>query len=321
MYETVDDIMNKAKAFTTLYELNVTKSGSMSERDEVFNVLDRFFVISNETRHRMKASDLYTRVSDLVTSTPIKEKSQFNRRLSSYFIEKGMTRKRYSDGIYYYGIQDRISIRKDESKIGYLKTSAIDFIKPFIDKNSRINKLFEKFASVEESTTEVENITLTPVNSRFIDNITDEYDNTRKLGLSGKTISDELKDLLKKRDEDIGTYLNNLTYIPIKTYNQTQPKTTADLRDPIPLEEDSIISDTNTYDDLETTPIKSYDVRQDVSVEIQNVGPWNTSSINIQEIVDLSMNDSVLGNTISYSEIENSMFSSLEPLDNYPLSI
>ena len=80
----------------------------------------------------MRATDLYNRIGQLITSNPdnLKNSSQFHKRLSSYFIEKGLTRKRYSDGIYYYCIQDKVEKEKEENKS---TPCIIDLIiKPFL---------------------------------------------------------------------------------------------------------------------------------------------------------------------------------------------
>jgi hypothetical protein len=109
MYESKKDIIEKAQAFTTLYELNrKNTAGEKTEREEVYNILDNYFIVNNDPKFKIKAIDLYSRVTNYLSSNidKIKSQTQLQKRLSSYFMEKGLTRKRYTDGIYYYGIQD-----------------------------------------------------------------------------------------------------------------------------------------------------------------------------------------------------------------------
>ena len=126
------DALEMVKSFQKLYSVdrNTKSTEATTERDQVFEVLNKYFIINNNPTQRMKAVELYMIVSNLLPG--FKDRILLHKRLASYFLEKGLTRKRYTDGIYYYGIT-----RKQTSPVNVV-------LEKFISDRANIEELISE---------------------------------------------------------------------------------------------------------------------------------------------------------------------------------
>ncbi len=78
-----------------------------TEEDTVLSIMRQRFVITDNVEQRMKAQDIFDFFTQNASYLPFKIDTMFRNRLSKYLIKLGLTKKRYSDGYYYYGIVKR----------------------------------------------------------------------------------------------------------------------------------------------------------------------------------------------------------------------
>lgn len=78
-----------------------------TEEETVLTVIKERFIITDNIDQRMKAQDIFDFFSQHSQYLPFKIDTMFRNRLSKYLIKLGLTKKRYSDGYYYYGIVKR----------------------------------------------------------------------------------------------------------------------------------------------------------------------------------------------------------------------
>lgn len=110
IFEEEADLQKKVDAFRSLYNLALPSCHKpileRDERTEVHGLMKRLFDISTEPKERIKAVDLYQKVGALVPGCDrAGHDAALHKRLAIYFMEMGLTRKRFSDGVYYYGIR------------------------------------------------------------------------------------------------------------------------------------------------------------------------------------------------------------------------
>lgn len=106
LFEFKSDVENKINAFRTLFNFTVSPCGT-DERTEVQNIMHRLFDINTDPKERMRALELYMKVSSYIPRNHIQcsNDSILHKRLAAYFLEMGLIKKRFSDGVYYYGIK------------------------------------------------------------------------------------------------------------------------------------------------------------------------------------------------------------------------
>ena len=71
--------------------------------------------MSNEPSLKVGATELYNAVINHMCIT-YQDRALFKKRLAGYFIELGLTRKRFTDGYFYYGIKPK-NEEKDKNKV------------------------------------------------------------------------------------------------------------------------------------------------------------------------------------------------------------
>ena len=103
-FATKKELLEKVSAYKNLYGLNATDKDHESEKDKVFRYMKNMYDISTDPSCKIGASELYKMVINQLC-IPYQERPIFKKRLSGYFIEMGLTRKRFSDGYFYYGIK------------------------------------------------------------------------------------------------------------------------------------------------------------------------------------------------------------------------
>jgi hypothetical protein len=106
------DIDARFDAFKKLYlgSDSSEKETVVNEKEQVISAVQTLFLIDKEPVHRIKATELYQKISlfmKLEHFLDDTKKGSLNRRLASYLLEMGLVRKRFSDGIYYYGIRPK----------------------------------------------------------------------------------------------------------------------------------------------------------------------------------------------------------------------
>lgn len=95
-------LREKLDSFKQLYDLQKEDD----EKQKVFRFMDNMFIMNKDIAQKMGASDLYNMVMAHLCIEYM-EKTAFRKRLAGYFVELGLTRKRYSDGYYYYGLKPK----------------------------------------------------------------------------------------------------------------------------------------------------------------------------------------------------------------------
>lgn len=81
---------------------------TMSEENIVKKFIEKNFILDDNIEHKMKASAIYDIVINSRCVDVEKNKlNGFKNRLSKYFKDLHLQKKRYNDGYYYYGIQKR----------------------------------------------------------------------------------------------------------------------------------------------------------------------------------------------------------------------
>lgn len=112
IFEEESDLKKKVDAFQSLYNLIPTspykaskERKEMNEREEVKVLMNRIYEITTDPKERIKATELYQKMAGFLPSSNIGNDTAQQKRFAIYFMEMGLTRKRFSDGIYYYGLR------------------------------------------------------------------------------------------------------------------------------------------------------------------------------------------------------------------------
>jgi len=101
IYDSVDDVKKKLDAFSLLYN---TPTDTNNEKKQVKAYIEYNYTLSNDPEHRMRANDLY---HELKLYLCVENNKLFKVRCAIYLAELGLTKKRYSDGYYFYGISKK----------------------------------------------------------------------------------------------------------------------------------------------------------------------------------------------------------------------
>ena len=117
-FPTKQCLIEKIESFKKLYDLpsatNIKKEDD--EKEKVMQFITNMYITDNEPANKIGASELYNIVMNNLC-IPYEKKTAFRKRLAGYFIEMGLTRKRYADGYYYYGIQQRYDDAKKSEPV------------------------------------------------------------------------------------------------------------------------------------------------------------------------------------------------------------
>jgi hypothetical protein len=109
-------LIEKLESFKKLYDIpkndnNPYTAENVSEKDKVIRFMNNMYIMNDDPTYKIGASELYNTVMNHLC-IPFEDKIAFRKRLAGYFIELGLTRKRYTDGYSYYGIK----LRYDDNK-------------------------------------------------------------------------------------------------------------------------------------------------------------------------------------------------------------
>lgn len=109
-FNSVNEINLKLNAFSEIVQyiskhVNMNNSHA-NEENKIRIFINNNFTIDNNVENRMKSSALYDKIIDsgILKHDTI---SSFKIRLAKYLQNMGLEKKRYSDGIYYYGIKSK----------------------------------------------------------------------------------------------------------------------------------------------------------------------------------------------------------------------
>jgi hypothetical protein len=102
-----DDYEKKVLSFEVLYGFNIQTKNAYKEKTIIMNYLKENYDISEDINKRMKASTIIEYIQrDLFLD--ISNKLEFSKKVSQYLLELNLKKKRFSDGIYYYGIESKL---------------------------------------------------------------------------------------------------------------------------------------------------------------------------------------------------------------------
>lgn len=119
-YESASDTKTKYEAFQCLYGAPKEKETDpttcciliSTERLRVAKILSDNYDISDSIDDRIKASELYTEIANMIYPKDFNFTNggiaTFKKRISGYFVEHTLKKKRFSDAYYFYGIRRKI---------------------------------------------------------------------------------------------------------------------------------------------------------------------------------------------------------------------
>jgi hypothetical protein len=110
IFSSITDLQDKVKSLKNLYDIDIKDNNNdigkkYSEKDEVLMIINKTYEQNNNSNDKLKASEIYTLIENYFPL--FKGNLTFRKRVSGYLIETGLSRKRVSDGIYYYGLKKK----------------------------------------------------------------------------------------------------------------------------------------------------------------------------------------------------------------------
>lgn len=98
-------IKDKIETFKSLYgiglthfENDLTLFANKNEKDYVVSYMNSMYDLSKDINHRIRASELYNILGKFVDN---------KKRIAGFLVEMGLTKKRFSDGYYYFGVKEK----------------------------------------------------------------------------------------------------------------------------------------------------------------------------------------------------------------------
>ena len=102
MYCDIETVTKKIDAFESLYDL--TKNPLEEEKTLILYYINNYYNISRSVDKRIKVSVL---LEEVEKELKLKSSSNLKYRFASILAELGLQKKRYSDGMYIYGIESK----------------------------------------------------------------------------------------------------------------------------------------------------------------------------------------------------------------------
>ena len=112
---------------------------SMAMKYKIENYIKRTFRITNDPIDRQKAFDFYNRLKKVCEFT------FDSRQFSQILLELGLKKKRYGDGIYYYGLKEKNPVNLTETSLGKLAISESEYDNLQLEYNKTDSELNVKF--------------------------------------------------------------------------------------------------------------------------------------------------------------------------------
>ncbi len=128
----IQDKLNFLDKYVLAMETSTNENNTnlQSEKEIVEKVMKQVYILSDNVENKMRAQDIFQYFKDTESYYPFAIDTLFRNRLSKYLIDLGLTKKRYTDGYYYYGIVKR---EKLVEKSTNYNNNIEAFTKPFID--------------------------------------------------------------------------------------------------------------------------------------------------------------------------------------------
>lgn len=111
-FNDIDEINKKLEVVSQYIDFSIKHHKAINvsslEENRVKEFLNYKYIINNDINHKMKASVLYDMIINSNVVKIDKDKmAGFRTRLSKYLKDIGLSKKRYNDGFYYYGIVEK----------------------------------------------------------------------------------------------------------------------------------------------------------------------------------------------------------------------
>lgn len=103
MYNELDVVNKKLAAFESLYDIT-NRDPIEEEKSKILRYIGHYYNISTNIDKRIKVSTL---LEEVEKDLNIKRTSNLKYRFASMLAELGLQKKRYSDGMYIYGIESK----------------------------------------------------------------------------------------------------------------------------------------------------------------------------------------------------------------------
>ncbi len=127
-FDNIEDLKTKVNSFKILN--NITLPEQKSEKELVIGFINQNYNLSNEPNKKMKSSIIQDEIEKGLNLF-VKDKNAFSKRISSYLLELKLNKKRYSDGIYYYGIQRKVDSINFEKNVDELNNDFNERLKEY----------------------------------------------------------------------------------------------------------------------------------------------------------------------------------------------
>lgn len=111
MYNELEVINKKLTAFENLYDIT-TQDPMEEQKAKIFCYIKHYYNISNNVEKRIKVSTLLEAVEQDLNLT---NSNNLKYRFASILAELGLQKKRYSDGMYIYGIESKSMAKVETS--------------------------------------------------------------------------------------------------------------------------------------------------------------------------------------------------------------
>jgi len=115
------------------------------EHYKIIKFITKYYTISTNVKDRMKFTDIYDKILSISSVNSINlgvDKSQLKNNLPLILKNMGLEKKRYSDGIYWYGLvwkkdvnEDKLDISKQKDKMEFIKN--IGSYQDYLDKEDK----------------------------------------------------------------------------------------------------------------------------------------------------------------------------------------
>ena len=141
-FDNLDEAKEKYNSFSTLYNLSNNTKDSHNEKNMILGYIQSNYNLSKDPAKRMKASVIQKEIEsalrefiprdlpDMSRNSNGKDSKDFSKRISSYLLELDLNKKRFSDGIYYYGIEPKKHDESYEEKLASHKVLPLPPLQP-----------------------------------------------------------------------------------------------------------------------------------------------------------------------------------------------
>lgn len=107
-FDSIDNIKEKILSFKVLYDIksNTGMVKDYSEKNDVIMIINQLYEQNTNPNDKIRATEIYKKI-EILSKPETQGNLAFRKRVARYLIDIGLTRKRLSDGIYYYGLIEK----------------------------------------------------------------------------------------------------------------------------------------------------------------------------------------------------------------------